>query len=104
MHVVHVNAKGTSELAFDGSGTVVRGRDAGFKTCSLCRFQSGKIYNCDLNASYNIGERYFVREILKSVPATERLRIEAKVPQCSRRSTCTLSTLISLHAELNAAA
>lgn len=101
MHVVHVNAKGTSKLAFDGSGTVIRGRDAGFKTNSLCRFQSGKIYNCDLNASYNIGGRYFIREILKSVPATERLRIEAKVPQCSRRSTCTLSTLISLHAELS---
>ena len=64
-------------------------------------FSNVALDHCDLNASYNIGGRYFIREILKSVPATERLRIEAKVPQCSRRSTCTLSTLISLHAELS---
>ena len=104
MHVSHVNAWGTSRLAFDGSGRLLRGKDAGFSTAALCRFQNGKIYNCDLNASYNIGARYFIRELLKSLPAKERLRIEAKVPQCCKRSTCTLSTLISLYAELNAAA
>ena len=104
MHVSHVNAWGTSRLAFDGSGRLLRGKDAGFSTAALCRFQNGKIYNCDLNASYNIGARYFIREILKTLPAKERLRIEAKVPQCCKRSTCTLSTLISLYAELNAAA
>lgn len=103
-HVFRINAWGTSRLAFDGSGRITRGRDAGFSTAAMCRFQNGKIYNCDLNASYNIGARYFIREILKSLPATERLRIEAKVPQCSKRSTCTLSTLISLNAELAAAA
>lgn len=102
IHVLHVNAWCTSKLAFDGSGRLVRGKEAGFDTAALCRFQNGKIYNCDLNASYNIGARYFIREILKSLPAKVRLRIEAKVPQCSKRSTCTLSTLISLNAELNA--
>ena len=43
--------------------------------------------------------RYFVREILKSLPARERLAIEAKDPHAARRSTCTLSTLINLNAE-----
>ena len=71
---------------------------------SICEFQTGKIYNCDLNASYNIGARYFVREIIKSLPATDGQRITAKVPGCAKRSTCTLSTLISLQAELYAAA
>ena len=65
---------------------------------------TGKVYNCDLNASYNIGARYFAREITKSLPARVRQRMEAKVPSCAKRSTCTLSTLISLNAELYAAA
>lgn len=102
IHVVHVNAWGTSRLAFDGSGRVQRGREANLDSYSLCRFQNGKVYNCDLNASYNIGARYFIREQLKSLPETERLAIEAKVPQCTKRSTCTLSTLINLNAVLAA--
>ncbi|MDD6281988.1 MAG: transposase, partial [Oribacterium sp.] len=55
---------------------------------------------CDLSASYNIGARYFIREILKSLDESSRLAIEAKVPQSAKRSTCTFSTLISLNAEL----
>ena len=101
MHISHICAWGTSKLAYDGSGFVVRGRDSGFNNYSICRFQNGKIYNCDLSASYNIGARYFVRELLKSLPVRERLTLEAKVPQAVKRSTCTLSTLISLNAELN---
>ena len=100
MHVLHVNAWGTSRLAFDGSGKVQRGKEAELGSYSLCKFQSGKVYNCDLNASYNIGARYFIREILKSLPAKVRSYAEAKVPQCTKRSTCTLSTLISLNAVL----
>ena len=98
-----VNAWGTSGLAFDGSGRVLRGSESG-KTggCySVCEFQTGKVYNCDLNASYNIGARYFVREILKTLPATEAQRIGAKIPGCVKRSTCTLSTLINLNGELH---
>lgn len=104
IRISHINAWGTSKLAFDGSGTVLRGNKSA-KTnnnYSLCEFQNGKIYNCDLSASYNIGARYFVREILKSLPVTERQRIEAKVPSCAKRSTCTLATLISLNRELQA--
>lgn len=102
IRVSHVCARNTSKLAFDGSGPVLRGDKAGFPTYSLCRFTTGKIYNCDLNASYNIGARYFIREILKSFSEMERLCILAKVPECDKRSTCTLSSLIRLHAVLAA--
>lgn len=100
MHVSHICAWNTSRLAFDGSGCVMRGKSGGFKTYELCRFQNGKIYNCDLSATYNIGARYFIREILKSLDESSRLLIEANVPQCSKRSTCTFTTLINLNAEL----
>ena len=105
LRISRVNAWGTSRLAFDGSGRVRRGRESE-KTggsYSMCEFATGKVYNCDLNASYNIGARYFIREILKSLPERERLAAEAKDPQLARRSTCTLSTLIDLYAELAAA-
>ena len=100
MRVSHVCAWFTSKLAYDGSGTVARGAKAGFNTYELCKFKNGKIYNCDLSASYNIGARYFIKEILKSLDVSSRLGIEAKVPQCTRRSTCTFSALISLNAVL----
>lgn len=100
MHISHICTWKTSKLAYDGSGTVLRGKNAAFSSYSMCKFQNGKIYNCDLSASYNIGARYFIREILKSLPERERLAIEAKVPQSAKRSTCTLSTLISLNAGL----
>ena len=101
-----VCAWNTSRLAFDGSGRVRRGRESERTggNYSLCEFQSGKVYNCDLNASYNIGARYYVREIIKSLPATAGQQLEAKVPSAVKRSTCTLSTLISLNAVLTAAA
>ena len=104
MRISRICAWGTSKLAFDGSGTVKRGK-VSEKTAgnySICEFQSGKIYPCDLNASYNIGSRYFIREILKSVPVTVQQGIGAKVPRCLKRSTCTLSDLISLAAVLAA--
>ena len=100
MRISHICAWGTSKLAYDGSGTVERGINGNY---SICRFRNGRTYNCDLSASYNIGARYFIRELLKSLPMRERLRIEAEVPQCSKRSTCTFSTLISLNAVLASA-
>ena len=98
MRISHICAWGTSKFAYDGSGTILRGKEGGFPTHELCKFRNGKTYNCDLSASYNIGARYFIREILKSVDESLRLGIEAKVPQCTKRSTCTFSTLISLNA------
>ena len=88
--ISRICAWGTSKLAYDGSGEVERDE----KNYSLCKFQTGKKYHCDLSASYNIGARYFIREILKSLPVTSRLDMEAKVPSCSKRTTCTLATLI----------
>lgn len=103
IRISHICAWGTSKFAYDGSGTILRGKDGGFSTYELCKFQNGKIYNCDLSASYNIGARYFTREILKSLNESLRLGIEAKVPQCTKRSTCTFSTLVSLNAVLASA-
>lgn len=103
MRISHICAWGTSQYAYDGSGKVLRGKDGGFNTCELCKFQNGKIYNCDLSASYNIGARYFIREIIKSLNVSSRLLVEAKVPQCSKRSINTFSTLISLNAALKSA-
>lgn len=102
MRISHVNAWGTSRLAYDGSGYVLRGEesDKTDKSYSVCEFQNGKVYNCDLNATYNIGARYFIRERLKSLNESLRLQLEAEVPQVCKRSTCTFSTLISMNAGL----
>ena len=98
IRVSHVNARNTSKLAFDGSGEVSRDKD----NASLCTFASGKRYNCDLSASYNIGARYFIRELLKPLPVTTRRQLEAEVPSAVKRTTCTLSTLSGLSAALSA--
>lgn len=101
LRISRVNARYTSQLAFDGSGWAKRGSEIAPGTpYSTIQFASGKFYNADLNASYNIGARYFIRNILKTVTATQRLALEAKVPQVSKRSTCTLSDLINLRSEL----
>jgi len=96
MRVSTVCAWNTSKLAFDGSGPVERDEH----NYSMCTFATGKRYHCDLSASYNIGARYYIRGILKSLPVTVRLATEAKVPRLAKRTTCTLSDLISLSAEL----
>lgn len=101
LRVVRVNARNTSRLAFDGSGWSKRGREITSDTPhALMQFPNGKIYNADLNASYNIGARYFIKHHLKTVTVTQRLALEAKVPQVAKRSTCTLSHLINLRSEL----
>ena len=96
IRVSHICAWNTSALAYDGSGKVTRDSS----NHSLCTFTTGRRYNCDLSASYNIGARFFVRSIIKSVSEKEQLEILAKVPECAKRTQCTLSTLISLHAVL----
>ena len=84
----------TSALAYDGSGKVEREKD----NHSLCTFANGKRYNCDLSASYNIGARYFIREISKPMPATAWSVLEAKVPAGRRRSSCVYADLVRLNA------
>ena len=97
IHVSHICAWGTSKLAFDGSSEVQRDTN----NYSLCTFTNGKQYNCDLSASYNIGSRYFIRELLKPLSATKRSLIQTKVPELERRTSNTLSTLLLLNKELN---
>lgn len=94
IRISYICAKNTSKLAFDGSGAVVRNQH----DYSLCTFTTGKCYNCDLSASKNIGARYFIRAIKKSMPETAWLSVLAKVPELGTRTRCTLSTLISLSA------
>jgi putative transposase len=97
IRISHICAWCTSKLAFDGSGKVLRGKDANLDTYELCKFSNGKIYNCDLSASYNIGARYFIREIQKILPGMVWSDIVAKVPECQKRTQCTYATLLEIN-------
>ena len=96
IRISRICAWNTSRLAFDGSGKV----DRDIQDHRLCTFQNGKRYHCDLSASYNIGARYFIREILKPLPETERSLLEAKVPAVKRRTSCVYADLIDLISEM----
>ena len=74
IRVSTVNPNGTSRYAYDGSGLVERDND----NYSICKFVSGKVYNCDLSASYNIAARYYIRETLKPLDANSRSELETK--------------------------
>lgn len=89
----HVNAWGTSAYAYDGSGKVERDK----ANHSMCTFSSGKRYHSDLSASYNIGARYWLREIIKSLPETEGSLLEAEVPAVKRRSRCVYEDLLCVN-------
>ena len=104
MRISHICAWNTSKLAFDGSGKVERGTyiQNGVEkyNYSICTFPSGKQYHCDLNATYNIGARYFIRELLKSDSVMRRLPNQTKDSDYGTGTTRTLSTLIRLNADL----
>ncbi|MDY6901683.1 MAG: IS200/IS605 family accessory protein TnpB-related protein, partial [Cyanobacteriota bacterium] len=55
--VTFVYARGTSSNAFDGSGKLKREK----KRYEVAVFKTGKIYNCDLSASYNVGARFILK-------------------------------------------
>ena len=95
MRISRICAWNSSRLAYDGSGTVLRDG----KNHSLCTFQTGKRFNCDLSASYNIGARYFIRELLKPLPVTERSLLEAKVSAVKRRTSCVYADLRELSSQ-----
>ena len=97
IRISRVCAWNTSRLAYDGSGEVVRDQ----KNHSLCTFKTGKRYHCDLSASYNIGARYFIRELFKHLPATERSLLEAKVPSVKRRTSCVYADLRELSSKMS---
>ena len=63
IRVFLINPRNTSALAYDGSGKVTRD----MSDFSKCTFQTGKRYDCDLSASYNIAARYFLRAMEKSM-------------------------------------
>lgn len=86
----------TSKLAYDGSGYVLRGNKANLPTYELCQFTNGKIYNCDLSASYNIGARFFIREYQKSTSVKKWSQAMAKVPSLVKRTLCTYNTFLEL--------
>ena len=89
-----VNPWNTSKLAFDGSGVVKRGRDVSSGTpYDVCMFTTGKMYNCDLNASYNIGARYLMR-LLESSLGRGWSHVMAKAPDVAKRTKITLNTYL----------
>ncbi|HEU0198543.1 MAG TPA: IS200/IS605 family accessory protein TnpB-related protein [Nevskiaceae bacterium] len=59
LRVGFVNPKNTSALAFDGSGPLSRDSH----NAALATFKTGKHYNADLSASYNIGARYWYQRL-----------------------------------------
>ena len=94
MRIARVNPNGTSKQAYDGSGLVKRNHKK-----DMAVFPNGKVYHADLNASYNIGARYYIKQYQKATPETEWLRVTAKVPSLAFRTQQTLSTLITLRTE-----
>ncbi|MCD7735758.1 MAG: transposase [Lachnospiraceae bacterium] len=127
MRFSHICAWGTSALAFDGSGRIIRGRknltkreirqlipllgtkkpmpkDGRAETYTnkeTCTFQNGKEYNCDLSASYNIGARYFIRSLLAETSETDHAEIIKLIPDAEKAPSHTLNTLKSLWAFYN---
>ena len=93
MRISRVCAWGTSKLAFDGSGKTDRKSVYTFRhgqkyyNYSICTFESGKVYNCDLSAAQNIGARYFLREYAKAEPGLI-------LPPTPRRTYSTLILLV----------
>ncbi len=98
IRIAHVCAWKTSRLAFDGSGSVRRGREVSEDTpYDVCQFTTGKFYNCDLSASYNIGARYFLKRL-----CTELADIMAEVPDISSGTRRVLADLWRADAYLQA--
>ncbi|MEI3190869.1 MAG: hypothetical protein V8S36_01060 [Lachnospiraceae bacterium] len=84
-------------LTIMATGEVVRDSE----NHSLCTFTTGKRYHCDLSAAYNIGSRYFIRELLKPLSATVRSSLEEKVPSVKRRTSCVYADLLLISEELS---
>ena len=59
---------------------------------SVCRFQKGKVYNCDLNATYNIAAKFVLRG-----RGADQLE-PGQSPSSKPRMPATLSLLWTAHA------
>lgn len=88
--VEYVYARGTSSYAYDGSGLLKRDP----KQYEIATFSTGKIYNCDLNASYNIGARYWAWKLRLTHRKDGQLPEDKSSPG-KPRMPVTLSTLWS---------
>ncbi len=93
MRISRICPWGTSSLAYDGSGRLERDN----RNHSVSTFRTGKKYNCDLSASYNIGARYFIREIQKTIPETDWSVLAAEVPGVQRRTSSVWADLVRLN-------
>ena len=80
-----VNPRGTSSYAYDGSGKLKRSSS----NYELAIFSTGKQYNCDLSASYNIGARFILKLLGRNSPQDD----EGRSTSSSPRSWVTLSVL-----------
>ena len=83
--VSFVAPRGTSAWAYDGSGRVVRSKF----NYGRCHFRSGKEYDCDLSASYNIAARFYARRMLLKSRREER-RLAVSPPAVSGSSIVSL--------------
>lgn len=90
--VIFVNPKYTSAYAFDGSGKVKRSKI----NYSLCSFTTGKNYNSDLNASYNIGARYWYSIIVQDKHFSRVYARSAGFANVGKSSNDTLRTPVTL--------
>ncbi|MFZ4800229.1 MAG: RNA-guided endonuclease TnpB family protein, partial [Bacteroidia bacterium] len=88
MRYSKVNPCNTSKLAFDGTGVAARPGKG-----KLLTFTTGKVYSADLNAAYNIGARWFVREMYNRLPKKHQAELRAKAPALYPGSGTTLDTL-----------
>jgi IS605 OrfB family transposase len=98
MRISRVCPWNTSGLAYDGSGKTKRGKKVSEETpYDVCVFTTGKVYNVDLSASYNIGARYFIRELIRELALMEVPDIMAEVPDIGSGTRRTLSHLWKLN-------
>ncbi len=75
--VVFVNPRGTSSYAYDGSGKLKRSS----KNYELAVFNTGKEYNCDLSASYNIASRFILKLMGGNSPQDEQGKSSCSSPR-----------------------
>lgn len=84
----YVYPRGTSSWAYDGSRQVSRDKS----NYSNATFKTGKRYNCDLSASYNIAARYWAYKLKLTRRKDGRL-LDGKSSSNKQRMPVTLSLL-----------
>ena len=93
MHISTVNARNTSKLAYDGSGEI----DRSMKNASNCTFPNDRQFNTDLSAAYNIGARFFIREVLEEEGQDARRKMLTNaIPALANRSRTTWADYIRM--------